>query len=55
MNTVRGRNTEFLEVKFDGTCRSHCILTYTGPMFMSVFGSSLLDPASTEILSRSYE
>ena len=54
MNTVRGHNTEFLEVKFGGTCRNHCILSYAGHMFMSLFCSSQLDPTSTEILLRGY-
>ena len=36
MNTVRGHNTVFLEVKFGGTCRNHCILRFAGPMFISV-------------------
>jgi len=54
MNTVCGHNTEFIEVKFGVTYRNHCILSYTGHMFMSVLCSSQLDPASTEILLRSY-
>jgi len=48
MNTLRGHNTQFLEVKFGDTSRNHCILRYTDPMFMSVLCSSQLDPLSTD-------